>query len=213
MTSFHQLSSFHAVCRKLQDDFVAYLGDALASVRRSYSIPPSVPESPLFSRYRFPLSGHSRLANVPRILLLLARQLQVLKAYELEGIFRKNADSNEKQRYLSLINDGEYEDIEMITNGYLGADLMKRLFFLMEEPFIPYALYDEIVNQSSFSQAFCQSVLDRLPPEKRATLCFIIDLLCVYSMHAENAMSFQAFAVCWGPSLMRPFVRSSPFTS
>ena len=201
------------MCRKLQDDFVSYLGDALASVRQSYSIPPSVPESPLFSHYRFPLADPSRVANVPRVLLLLARQLQVLKAYELEGIFRINADSNEKQRYLNLINDGEYEDIEMITNGYLGADLMKRLFFLMDEPFIPYALYDEIVKQSSFSQTFCQSVLDRLPPEKRATLCFIIDLLCVYATHSANAMSFQAFAVCWGPSLMRPFVCLSPLTS
>ena len=196
------------MCRKLQDDFVSFLGDALASIRQSYSIPSSVSESHLFSRYRSPLSYLSSVANVPRVLLILAHQLQVLKAYELEGIFRIGADSNEKQRYLGLINDGEYEDIEMITNGYLAADLMKRLFFLMEEPFIPYVLYNEIVKQSSFTQTFCQSILDQLSPEKRATLCFIMDLLCVYSSHSENAMSFQAFAVCWGPSLMRPFVRS-----
>ena len=213
MTSFHQLSSFHTVCRKLQDDFVSFLGEALASVRRSYSIPPPLSESPLFSRYRFSLPNSSSVANVPRVLLLLAHQLRVLKAYELEGIFRSGAHYNEKQRYLSLINDGEYEDIEMITDGYLGAELMKRLFFLMEEPFIPYALYDEVVNQSSFSQAFCQSILDRLPVEKRSTLCFIIDLLCAYATHSENAMSFQAFAVCWGPSLMRAFGYSLPLTS
>lgn len=187
------------MCRKLQDDFVSFLGNALASIRQSYSIPSSVSESPLFSRYRSLLSHLSSVANVPRVFLILARQLQVLKAYELEGIFRIGADSNEKQRYLSLINDGEYEDIEMITNGYLAADLMKRLFFLMEEPFIPYVLYNEIVKQSSFTQTFCQSILDQLSPEKRATLCFIMDLLCVYSSHSENAMSFQAFAVCWVP--------------
>ena len=107
------------MCRKLQDDFVSFLGNALASIRQSYSIPSSVSESPLFSRYRSLLSHLSSVANVPRVFLILARQLQVLKAYELEGIFRIGADSNEKQRYLSLINDGEYEDIEMITNGYL----------------------------------------------------------------------------------------------
>lgn len=149
------------------------------------------------------MQSTQHLGRVPLVFILLAQRLKELEAYDLEGIFRLAAEVNEKQKYLDLLDKGCYDTIDTMNDGYLVAEVMKRLFYLMEEPFIPYSIYQSLVKQESFTEEDCRRVLEQLSEERRATMQFIMNLTAAYRLHPKNCMSLDGFAVCWGPSLMR----------
>lgn len=136
----------------------------------------------------------------------MAEQLGKVHAYDLDGIFRQTAATHEKQVCLDQINQGHYEIIQKMEDGYLIADVMKRLFFLMDEPFIPYPLYKEIIQQGEYTEEYCRSILAQLSPTRQAMMHFLTDLTAVCLRHPSNQMSVLGFAICWAPSLMRTYV-------
>ena len=133
----------------------------------------------------------------------MTERLGHLHAYDLEGIFRQSSAASEKQYYLDHINRGEYHVIHQITDGYLVADVMKRIFFLMVDPFIPYSFYKEIVQQEAFTKEYCREIVARLSPTRQAVIHFITDLVTVSLRHPSNQMTAHSFGICWAPSLMR----------
>lgn len=73
----------------------------------------------------------------------------------------------------------------------------------MEEPLIPFDVYDDVMKCDSNNYEDCLRVMNKLPKEPHDVLLFILHLLCCYLDHKGNSLSPQGFAICFAPTLIR----------
>ena len=90
-----------------------------------------------------------------------------------------------------------------MDNTRLASSVFKRLFFLMEEPLVPFAFYDKAVQAGGADVQRCAQVTETLPLPNRMVLTMLFELLATYMDHPLNALNAHGFAVCFTPSLIR----------
>ena len=90
-----------------------------------------------------------------------------------------------------------------MDNTRLTSSVFKRLFFLMEEPLVPFSYYERVVQAGSAGVQDCIQVTETLPLPNRTVLVMLFELLATYMDHPLNALNAHGFAVCFTPSLIR----------
>lgn len=117
----------------------------------------------------------------------------------------------------------------MMDDSQLVSSVFKRLFFRMEEPLVPFALYDQAVlaaatdlqaisgasNASGAPSAVngaciactactaCEKVREAMPECNREVFEMLLELFATYLDHPSNGLNAHGFAVCIAPSLLR----------
>ena len=117
-----------------------------------------------------------------------------------------------------------------MDNAQLASSVFKRLFFRMEEPLVPFTLYDQAllaasVDQDAASTAStastvngmasttstvngaasnaCKKVREAMPACNRTVLEMLLELFATYLEHPSNGLDAHGFAVCIAPSLLQ----------
>lgn len=118
----------------------------------------------------------------------------------------------------------------MMDNSQLVSSVFKRLFFCMEEPLVPFALYDQAVLAAAMDQEAanaantttnaanttnttttatvsgsnaCKKVREAMPECNGAVFEMLLELFATYLEHPGNGLDAHGFAVCIAPSLLR----------
>lgn len=115
----------------------------------------------------------------------------------------------------------------MMDNSQLVSSVFKRLFFCMEEPLVPFALYDQAVLAAAMDQEAasaaatnaantagnttatvggsnaCKKVREAMPECNGAVFEMLLEMFATYLEHPENGLDAHGFAVCIAPSLLR----------
>ena len=96
------------------------------------------------------------------------------------------------------------------TDVHLAAVLIKTFLRELEEPLIPYALYEEVLAMHSLSKpqrlSSCKAlVLEKLPEDNYLVLKFLVNFLAQVMERSDlNKMTAGNLAVVFGPNLCRP---------
>jgi hypothetical protein len=85
--------------------------------------------------------------QVPKLLKLLVMTFVYNNKFlELEGIFRKSGSIEEEEDLVRELFSKNEKYLETVTDGYVVAGIIKKIFTNLTEPIIPYALYDKIMK-------------------------------------------------------------------
>ena len=76
----------------------------------------------------------------------------------------------------------------------------------MEEPLIPYSVYNEIMKRDTHDIKSCNRLLSLLPRNAYDVLFFIMNMLCCYLDHPSNSLSAKGFIICFAPALLRRYL-------
>jgi len=137
---------------------------------------------------------------VPNILLLIAKKLKELKAFNMEGLFRVPGSKADQTSIMKSINNGNWE----VNNNVIStvASLIPLFFMTLREPVIPFEVIKRIdQKEKSFS---CISVANSLSNSNRDTLCFFIGLIQELLKHEEKTkMTANNFRISFGTMLSR----------
>ena len=122
---------------------------------------------------------------------------------ELEGIFRKSASIDEENYILEQLGMRNYDYLSTIENPYLVACLIKRFFYNLKVPLIPYDHYKRLVPNPELANI--KAVVKDLPKKNYLTLMFLMDFLKhdVITKETQNKMGSYGIAVCFSQSIMR----------
>jgi len=125
-----------------------------------------------------------------------------------EGIFRKPGSSREVEKLKDrLQSTGQLE----IQKGFDSDDphvlgsLFKLWFRELQDPIIPYAMYNVCVENASDQQA-CVGIAQTIPIHNRNILCYVMKYLTRYIQPqyiAKTMMSVDNLAVVFAPNIIR----------
>lgn len=144
--------------------------------------------------------------GIPVILQLLvgyfATKPQELKS---EGIFRKSVSVDEQEETLKELSNRNYEYLDEITNPHLVASLIKKFFYNLKEPVIPFPAFHELMKGAGNQLEPLKQVLLGIPRLNFITLMYLLDFLKrdVVSQAEHNKMDIKNVAICFSPTLMK----------
>lgn len=92
-----------------------------------------------------------------------------------EGIFRKSISIDDENYILSQLSSRNYNYLNQIENPFMIACLIKRFFYNLKVPLIPYSHYVRLMKDQSVSSI--KAVINDLPKKNYLTLMFLLDFL------------------------------------
>lgn len=179
-----------------------------------------------FKRAGFETNLPARVFGVPLVLLLAregrqrsgvpiwaGRMIEYLeaRALKLQGLFRVSGHGDEIAAIRLLIESGEEFHLEArCKDPHSIAALLKLFIRELPDSLIPSSMYEAFLEAAAQTEAAARAALLRrlitqLPPENRALLQRLLQLLVKVNEHsAENSMTAQNICICWAPNVLRP---------
>lgn len=151
---------------------------------------------------------------MPTLLSYFIIYLDDPEVLELEGIFRKQGNIADANRFMKAINERkENDDVGIYfaeLNQHTIANLMKKYLRNMEPPLFPYEIYYDITNKDfsklgdAMKMKFVKQIVRALPDINYATLFKLLEFLYKVTQHGgNNKMNAFNIATVFTPNIIR----------
>ncbi|KAF2355569.1 Rho GTPase-activating protein domain [Trinorchestia longiramus] len=147
---------------------------------------------------------------IPSILKQSITFLDHPDALETEGLFRRSVVTSSVEDVKRRCNAGEVVTFEPVNDVHLAAVMIKTFLRELEEPLIPYCLYEQVLAMHSLDKgervtACRRLVVEQLPEDNYLVLKFLVNFLGKVMDRSDlNKMTAGNLAVVFGPNLCRP---------
>ncbi|CAD8116562.1 unnamed protein product [Paramecium sonneborni] len=125
------------------------------------------------------------------------------------NIFRKQGSINEEEQLYTLLNNENYECLNVVEDARIVCSMIKRFFTSLPDPLIPQDLLKFICNQivqitPQTEIALLEEVFGKLPGFNRVLLTVMVSFLqCVGNYSEFNHMNMNNLAIVFAPCFMR----------
>ena len=139
-------------------------------------------------------------------------------ALDVEGIFRRSAQTNIMMDAVNAFNSGQMP-VFSTDHVHLPPALLKKFLRDLPEPLLTFQLYDKVMESCSLPEEQRLSFTDRmlnedLPHEHRLILIFLLQFLQLVIDHCDsNRMNSGSLAIVFGPNLLWSNTEVSSLTS
>jgi hypothetical protein len=139
-------------------------------------------------------------------------------ALDVEGIFRRSAQSNVMAEAVATFNSGQ-TPVFTTDHVHLPPALLKKFLRDLPEPLLTFQLYDKVMESCSLPEeqrlSFTDEMLNQdLPQENRMILIFLLQFLELVIDHSDgNRMNSGSLAIVFGPNLLWSQSEVSTLTS
>ena len=114
--------------------------------------------------------------GIPKILEVLINYFKTNpEGLKCEGIFRKSVSIDEENYILEQLGQRNYDYLSTIENPFLIACLIKRFFYNLKVPLIPFEHYRRLITDNTLPNI--KIVIKDLPKKNYLTLLFLVDFL------------------------------------
>ncbi|CDW53775.1 RhoGAP domain containing protein [Trichuris trichiura] len=145
-------------------------------------------------------------------IVLIGCRINILIGMTTEGLYRVPGNQSQvvliEQKFMEKSDDLSLDDLDIPVNAVTTA--LKNFFASLSEPLVSCALYKPLIEAMSIEKPdertrLLRQILQRLPPENRATLRYFLDhLRCVARNVSTTAMDHRNISKCLWPTLVRP---------
>jgi len=147
--------------------------------------------------------------DIPPILRRCLEYLDTPDALETEGLFRRSVVATHVEDAKRRVNGGEQVTLLASRDVHLAAVLVKTFLRELEEPLVPYALYERVLAVHDLAKeeraAAVASILQELPEQNAVVLRYIVHFLTKVEERSDlNKMTAANLAVVFGPNVVRP---------
>ncbi|KAI8900878.1 Rho GTPase activation protein [Globomyces pollinis-pini] len=148
--------------------------------------------------------------NIPIVVERCISHVETHGGLESQGIYRLSGTASIVQKYRTQINQNNDQDIyEPSTDVNVIAALLKLFFREVQEPVIPFSMYDRYIDCMKIEDynnrlIELKNLVQQLPKVHYDVLEYLLThLVKVCSLSSVNKMEPQNIAIVFGPSLIR----------
>ncbi|XP_050024732.1 rho GTPase-activating protein 1 isoform X1 [Dermacentor andersoni] len=154
------------------------------------------------------IKKHNSGDPIPNVVRDCITYLDNDNALEMEGIFRRSANTQVVKAVQALFDEGKYVNFDAYKNVHVAAVILKTFLRELEEPLLTFDLYDDVMSFQELDQSekLVQArslLLERLPEDNYELLKYIVEFLAkVIDRSDLNKMTASNLAIVFGPNLL-----------
>jgi len=154
------------------------------------------------------LKKDPKQGKIPLVLKLLTSEIE--KHLKTQGLFRVPGNEAAKRKLREELDTLDPKVDWKNIDPLAMADVLKSYFRELPQPLFTFELYDRFMaieseahNEDDYKRRLAM-LIEKLPPENKAVLVFLLQHLIKVAHVPENLMSSTSLAIIFAPGVLRP---------